>query len=133
MDTLSKFGKNDTEIPPKTSWQIFMDEILSPFYLFQLFSVTLWYVEDYYYYSTVIAGTSILSIAVALTEAKSNYSKLREMSYFETKVNVYRGIKSKLRSKDNNNLQCDENIEQQKIEISSHDLVPGDIIEVPEN
>lgn len=92
----------------------------------------LWYVEEYAYYSTVILLTSLISIYITLKEAVDNYKKLKEMSYFETKVSVFRGVKKHIQEIDNN-LVMQDSIMAEKKEISSIDLVPGDIIEVPEN
>ncbi|KRX08170.1 P-type ATPase, cytoplasmic domain N [Pseudocohnilembus persalinus] len=131
-NTLSLYGYNETNIPPKSTFKIFIDEILSPFYMFQVFSVILWYLELYYYYSTVILLTSLLSIYVTLKEAKTNYQKLKEMSHYETQVTVFRGISDSL-SSENNKLVIDQNIQKQKKTVSSRELVPGDIVEVPEN
>lgn len=61
---------------------------------------------------------------------------LREMSYFETQVKVYRGLQEKLLHPDSNPSiisQLSENLEQKKQVLSSFDLIPGDVIEVPEN
>lgn len=77
IDKKSIFGENNTEIPAKTTGKILLEEVLSPFYLFQVFSVLLWYFEPYYYYASVILITSLLSAINELLETKGNYTKLR--------------------------------------------------------
>ena len=73
---------------------------------------------------------------MTLVEAKQNMKALREMSYFETKVNTFRGLQSSFLHQDTN-IQAishlSENLLQNKNVLSSFDLVPGDVIEVPEN
>ena len=65
------YGENNTTIPDKTTLQILIDEILSPFYIFQVFSIVLWAAfEEYYSYAAVIFITSAISIIVTLREAK---------------------------------------------------------------
>ena len=54
---------------------------------------------------------------------------LREMSYFETKIHVYRGLQIEILHKNPGSSHFSNN----KQTISSFDLVPGDVIEVPEN
>ncbi|EGR27386.1 hypothetical protein IMG5_196560, partial [Ichthyophthirius multifiliis] len=86
------FGQNNTEIPTKSSIKILIDEVLSPFYMFQIFSVILWILEPYYFYASVILLTSVISAALGLIETKKNYIKLQKMSFFQTKVTIYREI-----------------------------------------
>lgn len=80
---------------------------------------------------------TVVSVALTLKEAKDNMKNLREMSYFETQVNVYRGLKEKFLHQDNTNptilSNVSENLLQKKLTTSSFDLVPGDVIEIPEN
>ncbi|KAL4505176.1 hypothetical protein ABPG72_016243 [Tetrahymena utriculariae] len=87
---VSIYRLNNTEIPDKSTFKILIDEVLSPFYIFQIFSVTLWMLEPYYYYASVIFFTSLLSAVVSLLETKNNYKKLKQMSFFETPVFVLR-------------------------------------------
>ena len=73
---------------------------------------------------------------MTLKEAKDNMRALREMSYFQTQVKVYRGLQEKLLHPDSNPSiisQLSENLEQKKQVLSSFNLIPGDVIEVPEN
>jgi len=42
------FGPNAIEIEAKSIGQLLMDEVLHPFYIFQIFSIALWSVDDYY-------------------------------------------------------------------------------------
>lgn len=79
---------------------------------------------------------TVVSVVLTLKEAKDNMRNLREMSYFETKVKVYRGLLEKVLHPETNPMllsKVSENLEQKKQILSSFDLVPGDVIEVPEN
>lgn len=55
------------------------------------------------------------------------------MSYYETQVNVFRGYQKTELKKKNGQNQFTEDIKNLKKQISSLELVPGDIIEIPEN
>ncbi|EAR99959.2 E1-E2 ATPase family protein (macronuclear) [Tetrahymena thermophila SB210] len=125
----SIYGLNNTEIPDKTTVKILFDEVLSPFYLFQLFSFVLWFILPYYYYATIILVTSVFSAVINLLEAKNNYSKLKKMSYFETPVYVYRCIQDYI-IQGQGMLNIALEIIKKRQEISSIHLVPGDIIEI---
>jgi cation-transporting ATPase 13A3/4/5 len=84
------FGNNQTTIPEKSTLKILVDEILSPFYLFQVFSIVLWLMEPYYVYAGVIFVTSVISVIVTLIETRNNYIRLREMSTLKGDVNIFR-------------------------------------------
>lgn len=104
------FGDNIIEIQEKSIFKLLVDEVLHPFYVFQIFSIFLWLADDYYYYAFCIFLISVLSIAESLIETKSTFERMRKMSRFECDVRVWRSGFWK--------------------EINSDDLVPGDIYEV---
>jgi len=49
-------------------------QIIHPFYVFQIASIILWSLDDYYYYAFCIALISVLSIASTLIETKKVFS-----------------------------------------------------------
>lgn len=116
------YGDNSTDIPMKSNLKILIDEILSPFYVFQVFSVILWFSEKYVIYACVIIIISGSSIIMSFLTIKRNYLKLREKAHFETTVQIYRA--SALNENPN---------KLQPMTVSSLFLVPGDIIEIPDN
>lgn len=71
MARLQFYGKNAIEIAIKSYWELFRSEVINPFYLFQLFSITLWCLDDYYYYAGCVFLLSSISIAVSLYETRS--------------------------------------------------------------
>lgn len=44
----SLFGGNAIDIASRSTFQLLMDEVLHPFYIFQVFSIILWALDDYY-------------------------------------------------------------------------------------
>ncbi|CAE7177606.1 unnamed protein product [Rhizoctonia solani] len=102
------FGPNQVEIEAKTTGTLLIEEVLHPFYVFQLASILLWSLDDYYYYAFCIALISCLSVGTTLVETKKTIAKMREMSRFKCDVGV----------KVNGEWQTK----------SSSDLVPGDTI-----
>lgn len=93
-------------------WQILFQEVLEPFYIFQVFSLILWFSDSYFYYATCIIITSVASLASSSIQTQKNQKQLRDTVHASDNVNVCRG----------NDVY--ENIE-------STQLVPGDVIEVP--
>ncbi|KIW09275.1 uncharacterized protein PV09_00196 [Verruconis gallopava] len=104
------FGRNLIDIEEKTTAQLLTDEVLHPFYIFQIASLFLWSVDEYYYYAACIFIISVVSIVTTLVETKATMRRLREVSRFECDVRVLR----------NGFWQT----------IVSSDLVPGDVYEV---
>ncbi|CAE6510585.1 unnamed protein product [Rhizoctonia solani] len=102
------FGANEVNIEAKSTGALLIDEVLHPFYVFQLASILLWSLDDYYYYAFCIALISCLSVGTTLVETKKTIAKMREMSRFRCDVGV----------KVNGEWQTK----------SSSDLVPGDTI-----
>lgn len=104
------FGDNSIAIQEKSIAQLLLDEVLHPFYVFQVFSIVLWCADEYYYYASCIFIISLVSIVNSLVETKATIKRLQEISKFSCEVRVWRnGFWNK---------------------IDSEELVPGDVFEV---
>ncbi|KAF3002795.1 hypothetical protein E8E14_001829 [Neopestalotiopsis sp. 37M] len=104
------FGSNLIDIEQKSSFQLLVDEVFHPFYVFQIASLVLWSMDEYYYYAVCIFVMSAGSIIATLIETRSTMKRLREISRFECDVRVLR-----------NGFWAN---------VASSDLVPGDVYEV---
>lgn len=104
------FGKNVIDIEQKSMGQLLVDEALHPFYIFQIASLFLWSVDEYYYYAACIFVISVVSIASTLIETKATMKRLRDISRFECDIRVLRSGFWRY--------------------IESSELVPGDVYEV---
>lgn len=109
-DRVLAFGKNHINLKVKTTSQIFFDEALHPFYVFQIFSIILWSLDAYFYYAACIFLISIFSIIDTLIETRKTSKRLAEMSYFNCEVRVFR--------------------DEFWTHVNSSELVPGDVYEV---
>ncbi|QLG73601.1 hypothetical protein HG535_0F01110 [Zygotorulaspora mrakii] len=109
-DRVIAFGKNHINLNVKTVSQILFDEVLHPFYVFQIFSIILWSLDEYYYYAACIFLISLLSVIDSLLETKKTSRRLAAISYFNCEVRVFR--------------------KEFWTHVSSTELVPGDIYEV---
>lgn len=104
------FGKNLIDIAEKTTAQLLVDEVFHPFYIFQVASLILWSMDEYYYYACAIFIISAVSIVTTLIETKATMKRLREVSRFDCEVRVIRsGFWT---------------------HVDSAELVPGDVYEV---
>lgn len=101
------FGANVIEITGKTTWELLVGEVLHPFYIFQIVSIALWSLDDYYYYAFCIAAISVGSIFSTLVETKKTIKRMREMNRFVCYVRVLR--------------------DGQWSMVESSELVPGDV------
>jgi cation-transporting ATPase 13A2 len=123
------FLRNVIDIPVKSYLTLLIDEILHPFYIFQLFSVVVWMVAAYYvslffskmltkfqYYASAIFLISLISNIISLVETRRSMVKLSTTAKYVCSVN-------RLTPTDDS-MQTDT--------ISSEELVPGDLIEIPD-
>lgn len=83
----SLFGVNTIETPVRNVISLLLDEVLHPFYLFQVASVCVWLSENYYVYAVAIAVISSISSLLSMWETRSNMIKLKEMTSFHCGVN----------------------------------------------
>lgn len=60
--TFKLYGSGTLSIPNKTIPQLLVQEVLNPFYLFQIWSVILWYFSEYEYYASCILLIAIVSL-----------------------------------------------------------------------
>ncbi|TVY85195.1 putative cation-transporting ATPase [Lachnellula suecica] len=104
------FGKNLIDIKQKTIPQLLLDEAFHPFYVFQIASLILWSLDQYYYYAACIFLISAVSIITTLIETRATMKRLREISRFECDVRVLRNSFWRY--------------------VASSELVPGDVYEV---
>uniref|UniRef100_A0A7N8Y9K0 Polyamine-transporting ATPase 13A3 n=1 Tax=Mastacembelus armatus TaxID=205130 RepID=A0A7N8Y9K0_9TELE len=95
---------------------LYLHQVLNPFYIFQLFSVILWSIEDYYYYAATIVLMSVISVGTSLYTIKKHHVMLHNMvaAHSVVRVSVCRGNKD-------------------FEEAMSTELVPGDVIIIPAN
>ncbi|XP_066097799.1 probable cation-transporting ATPase 13A4 isoform X1 [Saccopteryx bilineata] len=99
----------DVEITP--IWKLLIKEVLNPFYIFQLFSVCLWFSEDYKEYAFAIIIMSIISISLTVYDLREQSVKLHHLVESHNSITV-----SVCRRK--------AGIE----ELESRFLVPGDLL-----
>jgi cation-transporting ATPase 13A3/4/5 len=105
------FGKNQLDIKPKSDFQLIVDELLHPFFMFQIASIILWSIDDYYYYAGCILIISVVSVVSTFLEMKKNILRMQSLAKFNCYIPVY-------------------GPNRDWKEIDSENLVPGDIVEL---
>nr|XP_042900067.1 polyamine-transporting ATPase 13A3 [Parasteatoda tepidariorum] len=108
---LSFYGKNTIHIQVKPVIRLILREVVSPFYIYQVFIVTVWFLQYYYQFGVCIIVLSVISVAATVWETRKQSRSLREAMRSETTVTVYRDSK--------------------ETKVHSEELVPGDVIILP--
>lgn len=106
------YGSNLIDVPVKSCIQLLFEEVLNPFYIFQLASFILWMLDYYYYYAICIMVISIISIGVSLYVIRKQSVTLHNMARLVMDVKIRK-------------TSGEEQI------VSSVDLVPGDCVLIP--
>lgn len=116
------FGICDLNVHIPSIFKLLFIEFSDPFYVFQVFSVILWYFNEYFYYASIIIVATIISLAVSVYENYSSLLSIQGMARYVCKVHVYRRKKS-----DGNGTKA---VPKQ---MRSTELVPGDLFEIPDD
>ncbi|KAM4758377.1 polyamine-transporting ATPase 13A2 isoform 3-T3 [Cyanocitta cristata] len=106
------YGPNLIEVPVKSYARLLVEEVLNPFYIFQVLSMVLWVCDAYYYYAACIFLISTFSLGLSLYETRKQSTTLRNMARMSVGVRVRRPS-------------------GEELVLSSAELVPGDCIRLP--
>ncbi|VDL30878.1 unnamed protein product [Hymenolepis diminuta] len=110
---LAFFGPNRVHVPLTPIFVKLFHEILSPFYVFQIFCVILWMFSEYYYYASVILSFSAISVILSVHSCRENERRLRDKVQMAESAMVLR-----------------QNHDEPMV-VPSTNLVPGDIVCIP--
>ncbi|XP_057663847.1 polyamine-transporting ATPase 13A3-like isoform X1 [Diorhabda carinulata] len=106
------YGDNEISVPVQSILTLLALEALTPFYMFQLFSLIVWLCESYYYYTGAIFVMSAFGISTSIIQTRKNQRNLKGTVNLVDKTLVCRG----------NGVFA---------EIPTTELVPGDLIAIP--
>ena len=88
------------------------------FFAFQIYSIVLWNVEEYYTYAGLIAAMTLFDLFEETITNQSNLKSIRNMAKYSIPIKIY---------------QKTEDGNYQVFEDQSVNLVPGDVFEIPED
>ncbi|CAI2367188.1 unnamed protein product [Moneuplotes crassus] len=116
-ESQDKYGDCTMNIIIRPWYRIVFEDILNFYYGIQVFSVVIWCMNGYYRSGVVIGAMTFASIVAELYDEIRSLKRLKEMAHYETSIYVKRigsdGVSI-------------------STEINSNEIVPGDIILVPE-
>ncbi|XP_045764970.1 polyamine-transporting ATPase 13A3-like [Maniola jurtina] len=79
-ELIKLYGKNSVEVEVKSYWTLFVNEVFNPFYLFQVFSIILWSIDEYYQYASCVFLLSTGSCMMALYQTKQMSINIHKMA-----------------------------------------------------
>jgi len=85
-----RYGKCELYVPDKSILSLLIHEVLNPFYVFQIFSMILWFSDGYRLYASCILVVSLLSALQSIYEIKTNANSIRKMAMYTCSIKVKR-------------------------------------------
>jgi cation-transporting ATPase 13A1 len=104
------YGDNSFDIPVPTFTELFKEHAVAPFFVFQIFCVGLWMLDDYWYYSLFTLFMLVMFESTVVWQRQRTLSEFRGMSIKPYDLLVYR--------------------QKRWQEIQSDKLLPGDVVSV---
>ncbi|KAL1305471.1 hypothetical protein AAFC00_002349 [Neodothiora populina] len=104
------YGSNTFDIPIPSFTELFQEHAVAPFFVFQIFCVGLWMLDEYWYYSLFTLFMLVVFESTVVWQRQRTLTEFRGMSIKPYDIWVYR--------------------ERKWIELQSDALLPGDLVSV---
>lgn len=104
------YGDNTFDIPVPTFVELFKEHAVAPFFVFQIFCVGLWLLDEYWYYSLFTLAMLVVFESTIVWQRQRTLHEFRGMSIKPYNMWVFR--------------------QNKWVEVSSDQLLPGDLVSV---
>jgi cation-transporting ATPase 13A1 len=104
------YGENKFDIPIPTFWELFKEHAVAPFFVFQIFCVALWCMDEQWYYSLFSLFVLVAFEMSTVFQRRVTMSEFQSMGIKPYDIYAYRDKKWK--------------------QLQTTDLFPGDIVSV---
>lgn len=104
------YGLNTFDIPVPTFMELFVEHMLAPFFVFQLFSISLWLMDEMWYLSIFSLVMLFSFEATTVYQRKSTMTEFQSMGIKPYDIYAYR--------------------DKKWAEIKTDELLPGDIVSI---
>jgi manganese-transporting P-type ATPase len=105
-----KYGFNRFDIPMPTFMELFKEHLVAPFFVFQLFCVCLWFLDDMWYFSLFTLFMLLVFESTVVFQRLRNLQEFRSMSIAPYTIQVYR--------------------DRKWVETETDKLFPGDVVSI---
>ena len=82
------YGVNLIEIVVLPLWKLTVKEVSNPFYLMQLYTVTVWLIQEFYDYSIMVIVATVISVGTSVWETR----KVSLFSFVIISMGVVHGV-----------------------------------------
>ncbi|OHT14736.1 E1-E2 ATPase family protein [Tritrichomonas foetus] len=89
-EKLNYFGLNSYQIPVPSFKELMKEHVLAPFFVFQVFSICCWMLDEYFIYPLFSLVSLFILEANTVNTRQSNLLELRGVENESTRVQVYR-------------------------------------------
>jgi len=105
-----KYGENNFDIPIPPFMELFKEHIVAPLFVFQIFCVALWFLDEMWYYSLFTLVMLFVFESTLVFQRLRNLKEMRSMVMTPYQIHVYRKNKW--------------------IKVKTDELLPGDLVSV---
>lgn len=109
-ELITQYGKNEFDIPIPTFTELFSEHATAPFFVFQIFCVALWCLDEYWYYSLFTLFMLIVFECTVVWQRLKTLTEFRTMAVAPYPIRCMRGGKW--------------------VTIQTDELLPGDVVSV---
>eukprot|EP00775_Hariotina_reticulata_P005162 gene5162-5400_t len=107
---VQQWGLNQFEVPVPPFAALLKEQMLAPFFVFQVFCVGLWCLDEYWYYSLFTLGMLVMFECTVVMQRQRNLRELHSLQTPKQRLQVYRAGKWE--------------------EVPGEALLPGDIVSI---